>query len=139
MKRAIITIIFLAAVNFLYAEGLQEAVQEAQKEASETSNLFYMKEGIDMGHELFINVIAEMEKNGETNYDMEYIVNKYVDYVASHTYLKSKTTTYDWMTFIGKNNTILIFHYAFDTFFDLMELYLWKKEEKLFDDIEEQK
>jgi len=62
MKRFIITIILLAAVNFLYAEGLQEAVQEAQKQSAETSNVFYMKEGIDMGQELFINVIAEIEK-----------------------------------------------------------------------------
>jgi len=134
MKRFISILVLLMAGHFLYAEGLQEAVKESQEAAAETSNLFYMKEGINMGQELFINVIAEMERNGETNYDMEYIVNNYVDYVASHTFLKSYTTTFDWMRFIGNNNNILIFHYAFDTFLDLLEMYLWKKEELVYDD-----
>jgi hypothetical protein len=127
MKRFIIGFIFLMAVIFLHSEGLQEVV-EATNESARTSDLFYMKNGIEMGQKLFINVITEMEKNGETNYDIEYIVNNYVDYIASHTFLKSYETTYDWMRFITTTN-ILSFHYAFDTFFNLLELYLWKKEE----------
>ena len=135
MKRFIIGFIYLMAVNFLYAEGLQEAVQEAVNESARTSEpfSFYMRDGIEMGQRLFINVITEMERNGDTNYDMEYIINNYVDYVASHTFLKQYETTYDWMRFITNNN-ILSFHYAFNTFFNLLELYIWKKEEISFDD-----
>ena len=133
MKRFVVGCIFLMAVNFLYAEGLQEAVEEASNEAAKTSDLFYMKDGVEMGQRLFINVIIEMEKKGDTNYDMKHIVNNYVDYVASHTFLKSYDSTYDWMRFITNNN-ILSFHYAFDTFFKLLELYIWKKEAMFLDE-----
>ena len=124
MKRLLAGFVFVLAANILYSEGLSEGINEAAK----TSNphMFSMIDGAKLGQELFIEVITRMEKNGETNYDIEYIVNNYVDYVASHTYLKQYNTTYDWMSFVRDNN-ILSFHYAFDTFFNLMENYLYRK------------
>ncbi|MDR2717888.1 MAG: hypothetical protein LBB89_07490 [Treponema sp.] len=132
MKRFIIGFIFIMMTNVLYSEGSQEVLNEAVRE-SQHPDSFSMTEGIKMGQSLFINVITEMEKNGDTNYDIEYITNNYVDYIASHTYLKQYQTTYDWARFITENN-ILTFHYAFDTFFKLLDMYLWKKKTIQFHD-----
>jgi len=135
MRQAVFVLMLFIGIGYSYAEGMQEAVNESMKTQEPYATTMRMAEGTELGQKLFIEVISKMEKNGETNYDIEYIVNKYVDYIVPFVYLQSYDSIYDWMDFIRGNN-ILIFSYAFDTFLKLMDMYISSKED--FEDEDEE-
>jgi len=136
MKQIIFFFMFFVGISYSYAEGMQEAISESMKTQEPYATTMRMVEGTEIGQRLFIEVISQMEKNGETNYDIEYIVNKYVDYIVPFVYLQSYDSIYDWMDFIRGNN-ILIFSYAFDTFLKLMDMYISSKEDFESEDVDD--
>jgi hypothetical protein len=122
MRKFIIGLFSFVVLVNIYAEGVSESIDEATKNTS----VYKILEGTKIGQELFINIIIEMERNNDTNYDIEHIINNYfelhyIDYIEEY-------KTHEWIKFIARDE-ILEYHYAFKTFLELMDFYIWKKQD----------
>ena len=113
----------LVPIANLFAGGSFDEINEAMENSSD----YQITEGIKKGQELFIQIIIEMEKNNEKNYNIEHIINNYLGYIEPFINVKEYKTTCDWIYFIS-DDRIVYYQQQFKTLLNLLEKYLIMKE-----------